>query len=164
LNEYLLLLVCYIRRMAGAPLMKALLAVSLWGWHLLFGSTVRPALVGIIVLFFIDLILGVWIAWLNPKCRVESRPIKLSFVKLLLYLTVIAVGRQLALAAGVFGGLIQGSLESLAAGTEALSVLENVDLLGRRLGHEIPWLRRVINAIRGRQEKTLAILEKGEST
>ena len=163
LNKYPLLICQYAKRMVGAPLAKAFIAVSLWALHLLFGPSIRPALVGVLVLFFLDLGLGIWIAWLNPTDQVRSESIRLSFVKLLLYLIVIAVGRQMALAAGIAGAMIQGILEALAGGTEALSVLENVDVLGQWLGYEIPWLRRVINAIRGRQEKTLTALEKGES-
>ena len=152
----------FFQRLWETPWIKALGVVCAWFYHFMFGEY-RPAFEAVLVLWMLDWISGTVAAWLSPKDHVRSRRWWHSLVKLSIYLGLLCVGHQLTRVSILFvGTFLQGLLEGSIIATEALSVLENADRLGRIYGVEIPAVSPLIKFIRGRQSKSLAELADKE--
>jgi phage-related holin len=151
----------FFKRLFDAPLAKGILAAILAIARVCLGATMRPAYTAILVLWLADWATGTIRAWVDPDDTIKSRRWYHALIKLWLYLILMLVGYQVSRIEIIFvGAALQSVIEGAVIGTEALSVCENLDLLGKLAGIDIPIIAQLVQFLRGKQKKALAEMER----
>jgi phage-related holin len=151
----------FFKRLFDAPLAKGILAAILAIARVCLGATMRSAYTAIAVLWLADWATGTIRAWADPHDTVKSRRWYHALIKLLLYLGLLLVGHQVSRIDVIFvGTALQSVVEGSIIGTEALSVCENLDLLGKLAGVDLPIIAQIVRFLKGKQKMKLDEIEK----
>ncbi len=132
------------------PVLKTIIAVGLGVGQMLFGPW-KEVYLAIFLLWLADWFLGTLCAWLDTKDQVKSRRWFHSGIKAFLYGGLLFLSYQVRLV--IAGEIIGSGLCSIIIITETLSVLENLQRIGKLFGVDLPIITQIIKAIQGRQAK-----------
>lgn len=138
----------FIRRITEFPIVKAIIGIFIWLLHLFWGESFRPVYGGVMLLWVVDTITGLYYARLNPEIKPESRRMYHGLVKLMIYFALLAIGHQLSLIAITL--FVQGIIEGFIVLTEGYSVLENLQKIGQLHQWKIlPQIEQVMMILQG---------------
>jgi phage-related holin len=160
LNDWEVFLHFLKRLFCETPVLKTITAIVLavaqicWGpWTTVYETAA--------LLWLGDWGLGSLCAWLDKADAVRSRRWYHALIKAILYSGVLFVGYQLRTVKVLYIGIsINTGLQTVVLMTEGLSVLENLNKLGKQvLGQEVPFLSQMVKIVRGRQDKLIAEME-----
>jgi phage-related holin len=140
----------YIDKLLQHPAWKLIAGFFVGVIRIMYGPIVRPAYCSVMVLWIADTATGYYHAWANPAIVPESRRLYHGLVKLCVYYFLLFLGYQCGQI--VLTAFLQGVIEGAIILTEGYSILENIDDISALKGVEIPFLKAIIDKIKGKAD------------
>lgn len=143
----------YLARLVETPGIKAVVALVVWLFHLLYGPSPWGMLSPIITLWMLDWASGTLAAWCDPGTPVKSRRWWHALLKIGVYMLLLAGARQMGSVKLVFVGLaLQSLIEGLILATEGKSLIENLARLNELWSLGMNWLVDIAKFLEGKQK------------